>query len=80
MDAGTMLLPHGKNYMVRAFSSLNYHTYSVTFKYLTGDIFYMTALGRGILVVNSLAIAEELAVKRATTYSGRPHFTMVGDL
>jgi len=40
----------------------------------------MTALGRGILVVNSLAIAEELAVKRPRTYSGRPHFTMVGDL
>jgi hypothetical protein len=47
---------------------------------LAGDLIYLTALGRGILVINSLEIARELTVKRSSIYAGRPHFVMAGDL
>lgn len=45
-----------------------------------GDMFYLSALGKRLLVVGSLAIAEELTTKRSNVYSGRPHPTMIDDL
>ncbi|EAU89617.1 O-methylsterigmatocystin oxidoreductase [Coprinopsis cinerea okayama7 len=44
-----------------------------------GDMIYLTALGKGILVLNSLELIEELFVKRATNYSDRS-WSPVGEL
>lgn len=56
-----------------------YETFTAWQK-IYGDMIYMTALGRGVLVINSLNMAEELAVKRSAIYSGRAHYRMLGDL
>ncbi|KAF9265663.1 cytochrome P450 [Marasmius fiardii PR-910] len=45
-----------------------------------GDIVYAEALGRGILVLNTLEVVEDLLVNRANNFSDRPNFVMVGEL
>jgi len=46
----------------------------------TGDMMYLEALGNRILVLNSTKAAHDLLEKRATIYSDRPSFTMIGEL
>ena len=41
---------------------------------------YLEAFGTGLLVLNSLDITADLLEKRATNYSDRPSFVMIGDL
>ncbi|GJJ14307.1 hypothetical protein Clacol_008571 [Clathrus columnatus] len=45
-----------------------------------GDVIYLEAFGKPILVVNSSDIAIELLDKRSATYSDRPHLIMASDL
>ena len=40
---------------------------------------YISALGKGILVVNSQRIAVDLLEKRSNTYSDRPRYISMGD-
>jgi len=41
---------------------------------------YVEALGNGILILNTLEVVNDLLEKRATLYSDRPGFVMVGEL
>ncbi|KAK0460552.1 cytochrome P450 [Desarmillaria tabescens] len=45
-----------------------------------GDLFYMKALGRGILVLNTMDTVVDLLNDKANLYSDRPTFVMVGDM
>lgn len=45
-----------------------------------GDILYVQALGRGILVLNTLDAVVDLLNDRANIYSDRPTFVMVGEM
>ncbi|KAF5354610.1 hypothetical protein D9757_012338 [Collybiopsis confluens] len=45
-----------------------------------GDLVYMEVLGKSILVLNSIKAVNDLLVDRASLYSDRPTFTMVGEL
>ncbi|KAF9556097.1 cytochrome P450 [Agrocybe pediades] len=49
-------------------------------KEYVGDLIYLEAFGQKVLVLNSLRAAQELLEKRATVYSHRPSFTMIGEL
>ena len=40
---------------------------------------YISALGQGVLVINSQRVAIDLLEKRSNIYSDRPHFIYVGD-
>jgi hypothetical protein len=39
---------------------------------------YLSALGKGILVINSKRVAIDLLEKRSNIYSDRPHFISAG--
>ncbi|KAF8267197.1 cytochrome P450 [Lactarius quietus] len=43
-----------------------------------GDIMFLSALGQGILVINSQRVAVDLLEKRSNIYSDRPHFISAG--
>ncbi|KAI9450881.1 cytochrome P450, partial [Lactarius psammicola] len=43
-----------------------------------GEMMYLSALGKGILVVNSQRVAADLLEKRSNIYSDRPHFISAG--
>ncbi|KAF8265474.1 cytochrome P450 [Lactarius quietus] len=43
-----------------------------------GEIMYLSALGKGILVVNSKRVAVDLLEKRSNIYSDRPRFISAG--
>ncbi|KAF4621149.1 hypothetical protein D9613_000281 [Agrocybe pediades] len=45
-----------------------------------GDIIYLEALGNRIIVLNSLKAVHDLLEMRASIYSDRPAFTMIGEL
>ena len=45
----------------------------------SGEIMYISALGKGVLVINSQRAAMDLLEKRSNTSSDRPHFITVGD-
>ncbi|KAG8817416.1 hypothetical protein FRC17_011240 [Serendipita sp. 399] len=45
-----------------------------------GDVVYINLVGTPMIVLNSLEAAEDLAIKRASTFSGRPYTRMVLDL
>ncbi|KAF5346718.1 hypothetical protein D9756_010420 [Leucocoprinus leucothites] len=49
-------------------------------KTYNSDILYLGALGKHIVVLNSLEAANELCGERSATYSSRPHLTMLCDL
>lgn len=58
-----------------------------TIKYLTiicihrlGDIVYVEAVGRGILVLNTMEAVVDLLNDKANIYSDRPNLVMVGDM
>ncbi|KAH9021013.1 cytochrome P450 [Lactarius pseudohatsudake] len=44
-----------------------------------GEVMYINALGRGMLIINSQHVAIDLLEKRSTTYSDRPHYISAGD-
>ena len=45
---------------------------------LSGELMYLSALGQGILVINSQRVAVDLLDKRSNIYSDRPHFISAG--
>ncbi|KAJ1306503.1 hypothetical protein OPQ81_007505 [Rhizoctonia solani] len=45
-----------------------------------GDMFYLSILGRPLIVVNSMQIASDLLDKRSANYSERPTFQMAGEI
>jgi hypothetical protein len=47
---------------------------------LTGDLVFFHGLGNNILVLNSMGAINDLLDKRASNYSHRPVFTVVGEL
>lgn len=47
--------------------------------FLSGEMMYVGALGRGVLVINSQRIAVDLLEKRSNIYSDRPNFISAGD-
>ncbi|KAH7335607.1 cytochrome P450 [Rhizoctonia solani] len=44
-----------------------------------GDMFYLSVLGKPLVVVNSIQIASDLLDKRSANYSERPTFQMAGE-
>lgn len=44
------------------------------------DILHLGALGKHIVVLNSIEAANDLCGERSVTYSSRPHLTMLGEL
>ena len=40
---------------------------------------YISALGTGILMINSQRVAVDLLEKRSSIYSDRPHYISAGD-
>ena len=47
---------------------------------LIGDVVYLHVLGQGVVFLNSHEAASELLDKRATIYSDRLSFVMLGEL
>ncbi|KAF8705404.1 cytochrome p450, partial [Rhizoctonia solani] len=45
-----------------------------------GDMFYLSILGKPLIVVNSMQIASDLLDKRSANYSERPTFQMAGEI
>lgn len=45
-----------------------------------GDLVSLNALGTNVLILNSQAAIHELLEKRGNNYSGRPAFTVLGEL
>jgi hypothetical protein len=43
---------------------------------LTGDVIYLNALGKQVVVLNSAQAAVDLLDKRSSNYSDRPRFVM----
>ena len=46
---------------------------------LSGEMMYLSALGQGILVINSQRIAVDLLEKRSNIYSDRRRYISAGD-
>ncbi|KAI9445682.1 cytochrome P450 [Lactarius psammicola] len=44
-----------------------------------GEMMYVSALGQGVLVINSQRVAIDLLEKRSSIYSDRPHYISAGD-
>ncbi|OSC96472.1 cytochrome P450 [Trametes coccinea BRFM310] len=51
-----------------------------SYKDIYGDIVYFHGLGNSVLVLNSLEVIADLLEKKASSYSDRPTFTVVGEL
>ncbi|KAF9449657.1 cytochrome P450 [Macrolepiota fuliginosa MF-IS2] len=49
-------------------------------KQYSSDILYLGALGKHIVVLNSVEAANDLCGERSSIYSSRPHLTMCGEL
>ena len=47
---------------------------------ILGDMIYMSALGRSVLILNNTLIAKELIEKQAKNFSDRPITVMAGEL
>ena len=47
---------------------------------VSGNIIYLSVLGRPIIVINSIEDARELLDKRGVTYSERPPTPLMSDL
>lgn len=48
--------------------------------WIEGDVAYMEALGRPMVVLNSYSAAHDLFAKRSSLYSDRPRFPVGGEL
>lgn len=47
---------------------------------ITGDVVYLSVLGRPIIVLNSQKAAADLLGRRASNYSDRPRFIMASEI
>ncbi|KAH8981861.1 cytochrome P450 [Lactarius akahatsu] len=47
--------------------------------FLSGEMMYVSALGQGILIINSARVAIDLLEKRSSIYSNRPHYISASD-
>ena len=47
--------------------------------FLPGEMMYISALGQGVLVINSQRVAIDLLEKRSNIYSDRPRFISAGE-
>ncbi|KAH7909763.1 cytochrome P450, partial [Hygrophoropsis aurantiaca] len=56
-----------------------WHTF-LSWKHQYGDLVYVETLGNGVLILNTMEMVTDLLEKRASIYSDRPIFTMVGEL
>ena len=54
--------------------------YLMTVNLRVGDVMYFRALGRSIVVLNSVEAAVDLLDKRSSIYSDRPDFGMFADV
>ena len=45
----------------------------------SGGMMYISALGKGVLMINSQRIAVDLLEKRSNIYSDRPRYISAGD-
>ena len=50
---------------------------SIDIPSLSGDIIYLSALGRPIVVLSSEEVARDLLDKRGTNYSDRPNLSIL---
>jgi hypothetical protein len=48
--------------------------------FLSGEMMYVGALGRGVIVINSQRVAVDLLEKRSNIYSDRPNFISAGEI
>ena len=46
---------------------------------MTGDMIYMTALGKPILILNTQKIAADLLERRSSIYVDRPQFIVASE-
>ena len=53
---------------------------SMPFFFLSGEVMYVSALGQGILVINSQRVAVDLLEKRSNIYSDRPKYISAGEI
>ena len=47
---------------------------------IIGDVVYLSALGRPIVVLNSFSAVRDLLIMKAAIYSGRPRLVMGGEM
>jgi hypothetical protein len=47
--------------------------------FLLGEMMYVSAVGQGVLVINSQRVAIDLLEKRSNIYSDRLHYISAGD-
>jgi len=45
----------------------------------SGEMMYISALGKGVLIINSQRVAVDLLEKRSNNCSDRPHYISAGD-
>lgn len=50
------------------------------YKYIAGDVIFLSALGKPILIINSFKAAQDLLIGRGTKYADRPVLPMAGQL
>jgi hypothetical protein len=48
--------------------------------FLSGELMYVSALGRGVLIINSQRVAVDLLEKRSNIYSDRRRYISAGDI
>ena len=48
--------------------------------FLSGEVMYVSALGQGVLVINSQRVAIDLLEKRSNNYSDRRRFISAGEI
>ena len=47
--------------------------------FLSGEMMYVSAFGKGVLVINSQRVAIDFLEKRSNIYSDRPHYISAGE-
>ena len=47
--------------------------------YRSGDMMYISALGKGLLIINSQRVATDLLEKRSNIFSDRPRYISAND-
>ena len=46
----------------------------------SGDVIYLSIIGRPIIVLNSAEAARDLMDKRSSNYSDRPRIVVIGEM
>ncbi len=47
--------------------------------YRSGEMMYISALGKGLIIINSQRVAVDLLEKRSNIFSDRPHYISAGE-